>query len=182
MRKHASLIYDMLTCRILWHCRCSGGAIFLTTSQVNDDIIFTLVQRWHAVTLRINKELRKIALLLVMAGMVMGLASPSVCDEFYNNLLKLNGHTYEIRSINTSPVPDCITSNETSGYNPYRPVVRRGGNSRTVLFRLISNGSLCTSGCILTRHLSLLLLVSAVCAVTLSYYHILFIHLKDGHK
>ncbi len=132
-------------------------------------------------TLQINKELRRIALLLVIAGMIMGLASPSACDEFYNNLLKLNGQPFEISSVNASPVSDCINATETTGYSPYRPVVSRSGNSRPDLFRL-AGGSLCASDTILINLLFWQLLIPVICAAALSNCHILFIHLKDGHK
>lgn len=133
-------------------------------------------------TLRINKELRRIALLFVIAGMITGLASPSACDEFYNNLLKLNGQPCEISSINTAIANDCITSGETASHNQSRPIVRSSGNTRTDLFRLASGGLLCSSYSITIHHLTLFLIAAAASSAALSYYHITFIHLKDGHK
>lgn len=134
------------------------------------------------VTLWINKGLRRITLLLVVAGMIVGLASPSACDEFYNNLLKLNGQPYEISYLNTGITQDCIAPGETAGHNQYLPEVRKSGNARTELLRLAGGGLLCSSCTILIYCLSLLLLISAAYYAALSYYHIIFIHLQDGHK
>lgn len=133
-------------------------------------------------TLRINKELRRIALLLVIAGMIMGLASPSACDEFYNNLLKLNGQPYEIGYVNTGIVHDYITNGETESHNQYRPVARRYTNARIGIFRLVYGGSVSSSCINLINQLSLMLLISVTYIAALSYYHIIFIHVKDGHK
>lgn len=133
-------------------------------------------------TLQISKELKRIALLFVIMGLLAGLACPAACDEFYNNLLKLSGQSSEIRSVYPGPVTDCISSSETSGYNPYRPVVRRSGSARPDLLRLTGNGSLCFLNTFHNNHLSLLLLVLLTCTAALSYYHIIYIHLKDGQK
>ena len=134
-------------------------------------------------SLHIRREFRRIALLLVIAGMIMGLASPSACDEFYNNLLKLNGQPYEISSYsNTVITHDCINPGESVSHNQYRPIVRRGGNVRIDLFRLSSGDSVSSSSTVLVNRLSLLLLSSILISAALSYYHIIFIHLNDGHK
>ena len=133
-------------------------------------------------SLQTGKELRKIALLIVIAGMIMGLASPSACDEFYNNLLKLNGQSNEICYVNIGVAQDCIAARENSDHNQYRPVVRKSGNARIALFRLSNGGAVSSANAVLINYLSLMLLVSVICAAAFSYYHIIYIHLKDGRK
>lgn len=131
---------------------------------------------------QINKKLRRIAEILIFAGMITALISPAACDEFYNSLIKLNGQPFEISYYSIGITHDCITSCESASHNQYRSKVRRSGNTRADIFRLISGGSLFSSYSILVNHFSVLLLILVTCVAALSYYHIKFIHLKDGHK
>jgi len=132
--------------------------------------------------LQIKRYLRRLAALLAIAGMIIGLVSPADFDEFYNNLLRLNKRPYEISHVNTGITHDCINPGEAVSHNQYRPIVRRGGNARVDLFRLAGGDSLCSPYTILINHLSKVLLSSLLLSAAISYYHITFIHFRDGHK
>lgn len=152
------------------------------TITVRSDIMPPLVSRRYTVTLQIDRQIRRIIILLFAAAMITGLVSPSACDEFYNDLLRLNGRSYTISSINTGITHDCINSGESAIHHQYRPIVRKSGNDRTDLFRLSDCGLSGSSYSALTNHISLLLLAASTCSAALSYYHIIFIHSQDGCK
>ena len=124
----------------------------------------------------------RITLLLVIACMIAGLIGSVACDEFYNSVLKSDGCPIGFRVPDNSTSIDCIVENATqisfqrpearkSGYDQVDPV-RPGGS---VLF---SSAGLNLLNC----RFYLFILLAILIAGNLSYFHILFIHQKDGQK
>ena len=134
-------------------------------------------------SLQHSREFKRIAILLVIAGMIMGLSSAPACDEFYNYLLSLNGHSHEISYISSGTSHDYIKEEERSGQRQHTQVsVRRSGNTGTYLLRLTKGESIAAACSVLLNNFALLLILSAVLIAAVFCYHILFIHLKDGCK
>lgn len=145
------------------------------------DIIFALAIRRFNVMLQIRTGFRKTAILLILSGMIMGLFCPSASDSFYDNLIRLNNQTSKIDCVDSLVINDSITAGEADVHNQYRPI-ERSGNVRTDQFRLTDGDSFCTSRAMVSIHFFIILLGAVLCSTVLSYRHILFIHLKDGHK
>ena len=133
-------------------------------------------------TFQINNGLKKIAVLLLTAGIIMGLVSPAACDEFYNNLQKLNGRPYAISSMIAGAVPDCIAESESGTTNLYRSEVKQSRNARANQFRITGTGSSFSFYISVINTLFMLLPAALLLTAVLSYHHIIFIHLKDGNK
>ena len=124
---------------------------------------------------------RRIILLLVVAGMIAGLIGPAACDGFYNSFLKPGNCPIELSVPDNSTSIDCIVES-TIQISLQRPEARRGGYDQVNLIRP-SCSILSSLGLnLLTGRFYMFVLLTMLIVGTLSYFHILFIHQKDGHK
>ena len=125
---------------------------------------------------------RRITLLLVIACMITGLISPVSCDGFFNILLKLNNNQMELSMPDNSTSIDCIVENAAQ-ITFQRPEARRYGYDQVKLVRPACSSLFSSAGLnLLTGRSYLFVLLATLSAGTLSYFHILFIQQKDGHK
>lgn len=125
---------------------------------------------------------KRITLLLVIACMIMGLISPINCSVFFNSLLKLNNCPIEMSVPDNSTAQDCIVE-IAAQISFQRPEARRYGSDQVKLVRPECSSFFSSAGLnLLTGRSYLFVLLATLSAGTLSYFHILFIQQKDGHK
>ena len=125
---------------------------------------------------------RRITLLLVIVCMITGLISPVSCDGFFSILLKFNNNPMELSMPDNSPSIDCIVENATQ-ISFQRPEARRYGYDYVELVSPACSSLFSSAGLnLLTGRFYLFVLLATLSACTLSYFHILFIQQKDGHK
>lgn len=125
---------------------------------------------------------RKITLLLIVVCMHAGLLDPIVCDAFYNSFLTSDNLPIELSVPDNSTSIDCIVESATQ-ISFQRPEAKKNGADQVNLIRpgcsvLFSSARLN----LLTVRFYMFVLLAMMIAGTLSYFHILYIHQKDGHK
>ena len=133
-------------------------------------------------TASIGIRLRGIVLLFVLAGLIAGHAGPSLCDASYNTLLKLNSQFPSLSASDTGPACDCIFANPENSSLP-ESIIRRDRGGHHDLFKLlcIDGAWFARSGTLPERSCSIVQ-STILSSSSPSYYHIIFIHLKDGGK
>lgn len=130
-------------------------------------------------TIKIRSASTRIILLLIVAGMILGLFYSAVCDGSYDAVSGSSSYRNEISAPLFYDTADFIADNSanadqtsflTERSKPVRPLL--AGFVNTALTEFKSCGILSADACIFL----LCVLLSA------SFRHIFYIHLKDGDK
>ena len=126
---------------------------------------------------------KRIALILIVAGMIFGLFCPAACDDIYDALHGINRSSQVIRAIDSASAHDCIL--ESSAAVQELPVLsaKKGTFGELSIVRPGLSFLYGPAGisCLITG-CGIFYLLALIECTGLSEFHILFIHLKDGHK
>lgn len=124
----------------------------------------------------------RIAILLVIVGMIMGFVVPSVCTDYYDDLMELEHNTHEIHILDIRGMRDCILEVSSSERIPAPVLVKTGDRAAHIIPDTASDGSLpgtAHSVCRLPGCMSSVTTLSGI--LTISFF-IITTHLKDGNK
>lgn len=130
-------------------------------------------------TVKIRSALYRIILLLMAAGMIVGLINTAVCDESYDSVRGFSEYHNEMRAPALPAMSDLIADTSTN-VNLTRFLTERGRSGRQLLASLDNT--------VLTDFKNCAVLSINLCIIFLfvlfgtSFKHIFYIHLKDGNK
>lgn len=127
----------------------------------------------------IRSALNRIILLLIVAGMILGLLYSAVCDESYDAVRRFSDYQNEISAPVLHDVPDLIAESSANA-NQIRFLSERSKAGRDLFSSLDYTGRTVFKNCgILSANIYIFLLSVLFSA---SFKHIFYIHLKDGNK
>ena len=125
----------------------------------------------------------KIAVLIILAGMTMGLLCPSACDDFCNSILELNNGSYEFNAPDISGIHDFVPELSFSINNRICSAARNSTSTRLLTSGFYGVDPYVRSEALLLQTGSGSFFILTLLGVSIfSSIHIRFIHLKDGNK
>ncbi|MBE6018582.1 MAG: hypothetical protein E7233_13430 [Lachnospiraceae bacterium] len=128
---------------------------------------------------KIRSALNRIILILVAAGMILGLIHSAVCDESYDAARGFSEYQNEMSAPALPAMSDLIADN-SSNADLTRFLTERDRSGKQILASPDNSSRADFTNCgILSVNLCILLLCVLFCT---SFKHIFFIHLKDGNK